>query len=164
MLLFYLIVEQLPIHKAFSNIPAGSSRIHYRHLESIKVSESLQIYICCRLLSVLKMKALISRHPETAALPDGDDNLPLHLAVYYNSSFEVIETIYNVYPSGALGRDLKLLIITILFIVIVFKKSIYYISHVLFGFFYCHYSNKLLISFFEVNHNSIQLFGKVCHK
>mmetsp|Transcript_33544 Transcript_33544/g.48666 ORF Transcript_33544/g.48666 Transcript_33544/m.48666 type:complete len:413 (+) Transcript_33544:12-1250(+) len=77
--------EQLPIHKAFSNIPAGSSRIHFRHLESIK--------------------ALISRHPETVSLPDGDDNLPLHLAVYYNSSFEVIEALYNVFPSAALIQD-----------------------------------------------------------
>jgi hypothetical protein len=49
-------------------------------------------------------QALISRHPETASLPDGDDNLPLHLAVYYNSSFEVIETLYNVFPSAALGK------------------------------------------------------------
>ena len=31
--------------------------------------------------------------------------MPLHLAVYYNSSYEVIKEIYEIYPSAALVKD-----------------------------------------------------------
>lgn len=77
--------EQLPIHKAFSYIPNGSTRLIFRHLETIK--------------------ALLKCNPETASLQDSNDSLPLHLAVFYNSSIDVVREIYNVYPSGALVRD-----------------------------------------------------------
>lgn len=77
--------EQLPIHKAFSHIPAGNTRLQYRHLETIK--------------------ALLACNPETASLPDASDSLPLHLAVFHNSSIDVVTELYNVYPSAALVRD-----------------------------------------------------------
>ena len=67
--------EQLPIHKGFSYIPEGSTRLHSRQLQT--------------------MNALLRMNPETASLPDLNDSLPLHLAVFYNSSFEVVQTIYN---------------------------------------------------------------------
>lgn len=34
-------------------------------------------------------------NPETASLPDLNDSLPLHLAVYFNSSLEVVQAVYN---------------------------------------------------------------------
>ena len=43
--------------------------------------------------------------PETCSLPDKDGNLPLHLAVAYNASYEIIEAVYSVYPSAALIPD-----------------------------------------------------------
>lgn len=67
--------EQLPIHKAFSYIPKGSTRLHARHLQTVN--------------------ALLRMNPETASLPDLNDSLPLHLAVFYNSSLEVVQAIYN---------------------------------------------------------------------
>jgi hypothetical protein len=67
--------EQLPIHKAFAYIPAGSSRLHSRHLQTVN--------------------ALLRMNPETASLPDLNDCLPLHLAVYYNASLEVVQAVYN---------------------------------------------------------------------
>ena len=67
--------EQLPIHKAFAYIPAGSTRLHSRHLQTVN--------------------ALLRMNPETASLPDLNESLPLHLAVFYNSSYEVIQAIYN---------------------------------------------------------------------
>lgn len=67
--------EQLPVHKAFSYIPAGSTRLHARHLQTVN--------------------ALLRMNPETASLPDLNDSLPLHLAVYYNSSLEVVQAVYN---------------------------------------------------------------------
>ena len=51
------------------------------------------------------VKALLSVNPEVAALPDRNDSLPLHLAVFHHSPYEVIEYIYNIYPSAALQRD-----------------------------------------------------------
>lgn len=77
--------EQLPMHKAFSFIPADSSRLHSRHLETINT--------------------LLRMNPETASLPDMNDSLPLHLAVYHNSSYEVVEALYNVFPSATLVKD-----------------------------------------------------------
>jgi hypothetical protein len=67
--------EQLPIHKAFAYIPAGSSRLHSRHLQTVN--------------------ALLRMNPETASLPDLNNCLPLHLAVYYNASLEVVQAVYN---------------------------------------------------------------------
>mmetsp|Transcript_60391 Transcript_60391/g.118842 ORF Transcript_60391/g.118842 Transcript_60391/m.118842 type:complete len:404 (+) Transcript_60391:47-1258(+) len=77
--------EQLPIHKAFAYIPAGSTRLHARHLQTVN--------------------ALLRMNPETASLPDVNDSLPLHLAVYYNSSLEVVQAVYNVFPSATLVKD-----------------------------------------------------------
>jgi ankyrin repeat protein len=77
--------EQLPIHKAFGYLAADATRLQFRHLETIR--------------------ALLKYNPETASLPDANDSLPLHLAVFYHSSIEVCTEIYNVYPSAALVRD-----------------------------------------------------------
>ena len=38
---------------------------------------------------------LLRMNPETAALADANDMLPLHLSVYYNCSLEVVQAIYN---------------------------------------------------------------------
>jgi ankyrin repeat protein len=67
--------EQLPIHKAFSYIPDGSSRLHSRHLQTINT--------------------LLRMNPETASLADLNDSLPLHLAVYFNASLDVVQAVYN---------------------------------------------------------------------
>jgi len=77
--------EYLPIHKAFCYIPDSSDRLKRRQLETINI--------------------LLRMNPETAALADANDMLPLHLSVYYNCSLEVVQAIYNVYPSGALVKD-----------------------------------------------------------
>lgn len=77
--------EDLPIHRLFSYIPSDSLRLHYRQLETLK--------------------CLLYYNPESAALTDIHDTLPLMMAVYFNSSYEVIELLYNVYPSAALIPD-----------------------------------------------------------
>jgi hypothetical protein len=41
------------------------------------------------------VNALLRMNPETASLPDLNDSLPLHLAVYFNSSLEVVQAVYN---------------------------------------------------------------------
>ncbi len=50
-------------------------------------------------------KILVNSDPETVSMKDSGGNLPLHLATYYNSSYELIELLYHAYPSGALVRD-----------------------------------------------------------
>eukprot|EP01040_Poterioochromonas_malhamensis_P007878 gene7878-8517_t len=77
--------EQLPIHKIFSYMPKDAYRLQKRQLESIK--------------------SVCTINPEIVSLPDRNNQLPLHLAVYYHSSYEVVEYLYNIYPSGALIRD-----------------------------------------------------------
>jgi len=51
------------------------------------------------------VNTLLRMNPETASLPDLNDSLPLHLAVFFNSSLEVVQAVYNVYPSAALVKD-----------------------------------------------------------
>jgi hypothetical protein len=77
--------EQLPIHRLFSLIPKDSFRLYKRQLESLK--------------------AICAINPEVISFPDRNNMLPLHLAVYYHSSYEVVEYIYNIYPSAALIQD-----------------------------------------------------------
>jgi ankyrin repeat protein len=77
--------EQLPIHRLFSFIPKESFRLQKRQFESLK--------------------CLCSVNPEVISLPDRNNQLPLHLAVIAQAGYEVIEYIYNIYPSGALIKD-----------------------------------------------------------
>lgn len=74
----------LPIHRLFQNLPK-LQRIQWRQLETAKI--------------------LIASDPEIVSVKDGHGNLPLHLATYYNSSFELIELLYSAYPSGSLVKD-----------------------------------------------------------
>lgn len=77
--------EELPIHKVFSFIPPESSRLYHRQFETLK--------------------AILNFNPEVAALPDRNDSLPLHLAVFHNCSPQIIEYVHAVYPSATLVRD-----------------------------------------------------------
>eukprot|EP01033_Poteriospumella_lacustris_P002994 gene2994-2194_t len=77
--------EDLPIHKVFSFIPRESSRLYHRQFETIK--------------------AILNFNPEVAALPDRNSSLPLHLAVFFQCTFEVVQYIHAVYPSATLVRD-----------------------------------------------------------
>ena len=43
--------------------------------------------------------------PESITYTDENGRLPLHLAILYDSSFDIIEYIYNTYPSGAIIQD-----------------------------------------------------------
>lgn len=67
--------EQLPIHRVFCSIPTDSIRLHRRQLDTLLV--------------------LLRMNPETASLQDGNESLPLHLAAYYESSYEVVKVLYN---------------------------------------------------------------------
>lgn len=77
--------EALPIHKAFYFIEKGHTRLINRQLDTVK--------------------AILQVNPEVAALPDENNMLPLHLAVYNRSSLAIIEYVFNIYPSAALVRD-----------------------------------------------------------
>lgn len=77
--------EDLPIHKVFSFIPRDSPRLYHRQFETIKV--------------------ILNFNPEVAALPNRNNSLPLHLAVFYQCNFEVVQYIHSVYPSATLVRD-----------------------------------------------------------
>lgn len=77
--------EELPIHKVFSFIPKDSPRLFHRQFETIK--------------------AILNFNPEVSALPDRNNSLPLHLAVFFNCSLEVVQYIHAVYPSATLVRD-----------------------------------------------------------
>lgn len=77
--------EDLPIHKVFAFIPKESPRLYHRQFETIK--------------------AILNFNPEVAALPDRNNALPLHLAVFYQCSYEVVQYIHAVYPSATLVRD-----------------------------------------------------------
>jgi len=77
--------EQLPIHKAFSFIRQDATRLRWRQLELLRI--------------------ILDENPETVSQQDKDGNLPLHLAVSYNSTVEVVEAIYSVFPTAALIPD-----------------------------------------------------------
>lgn len=77
--------ECMAIHKAFYYIEKENKRLHNRQLETVK--------------------ALLQVNPEIAALPDENNMLPLHLAVYNRCSYEVVEYVYNIYPSAVLVKD-----------------------------------------------------------
>ena len=51
------------------------------------------------------LRILVEHNPETIAMTDKEGSLPLHLAVYFNSSIEIIELLVSTYPSGSLLRD-----------------------------------------------------------
>ena len=76
---------QVPLHKAFYYINKDSTRLKWRQLESVNL--------------------LLESDAQTAAIQDDNGSLPLHLAAYYNTSYECLETLFNVYPSGALVKD-----------------------------------------------------------
>jgi hypothetical protein len=79
--------EELAIHRLLSlYIDKDSYRLQKRQLECLK--------LICEI------------NPEIISYVDGRSGmLPLHLAIYYNANYEVIEYIYNIYPSGALVKD-----------------------------------------------------------
>jgi hypothetical protein len=77
--------DELPIHCAFAWISQDDKRGRWRQLETLRI--------------------ILDENAETCSLADKDGNLPLHLAVAYNASFEVIEAIYSVYPTAALLPD-----------------------------------------------------------
>eukprot|EP01039_Chlorochromonas_danica_P002667 gene2667-2912_t len=77
--------ESLPIHKCFHYIEKGFKRLHFRQMETVK--------------------AILQVNPEVAALQDENNMLPLHLAVFFKAAAEVVDYIYNIYPSGALVKD-----------------------------------------------------------
>lgn len=78
--------EDLPIHILLATfIPKGQARLQTRQLESLK--------------------AILHVNPEVAALPDRNDCLPLHLATFNHASYEVVEFLYQIYPSAALVKD-----------------------------------------------------------
>jgi ankyrin repeat protein len=61
--------DELPIHKAFVFINSENKRSRWRQLELLRI--------------------LLDENPETVSPVDKDGNLPLHLAVGFNASFEV---------------------------------------------------------------------------
>ena len=75
---------QVPLHRLFQYLPA-SKRLLWHQLEVLKL--------------------LVEYNPETVTLVDKDGSLPLHLAVYYNSSTEVVELLAGTYPSALLIKD-----------------------------------------------------------
>ena len=77
--------DELPIHKAFIFIQRDNTRSKWRQLELLRI--------------------LLDENPETVSQVDKDGNLPLHLAVGFNASYEVCEAVYNVYPTAALLPD-----------------------------------------------------------
>jgi ankyrin repeat protein len=104
--------EDLAIHKVFSFLPNEDS--HHSTLEQMELHDvefgngDLTKSKAPRRLhhrQLETIKALLSVNPEIAALPDRHDSLPLHLAIFHNSPYEVIEYIYNIYPSAALIKD-----------------------------------------------------------
>ena len=76
---------QVPLHKAFYYISKDSTRLKWRQLECVNL--------------------LLESDAQTAAIQDDNGSLPLHLAAFYNTSYECLETLFNVYPSGALVKD-----------------------------------------------------------
>jgi ankyrin repeat protein len=77
--------DELPVHYAFGWVKRDDKRGRWRQLETMRI--------------------ILDANPETCSLPDKDGNLPLHLAVAYNASYEIIEAVYSVYPSAALIPD-----------------------------------------------------------
>lgn len=77
--------EELAIHKVFSYIPKEATRLYFRQLECVK--------------------AIAAVNPEVLTYADREDRIALHLAIYYHASYELIEYIYNIYPSAALVKD-----------------------------------------------------------
>jgi ankyrin repeat protein len=112
--------EELPIHKVFSFIPTDGdanpgiestleqAEKHENGIGGERQTNSIKGNKAPRRLfhrQLETVKALLSVGPEVAALPDRYDCLPLHLAVFHNAPYEVIEYIYNIYPSAALMKD-----------------------------------------------------------
>lgn len=76
---------ELPIHRVFQFVPRNSM-LATRQLETIKI--------------------LLESHPGTAQFPSDEDGLlPLHLAVKFDCTFETIQYVYNMFPSGSLQYD-----------------------------------------------------------
>jgi len=48
---------------------------------------------------------MLDENPEAVSHRDTAGNLPLHLAITNDASIEVIEAVYNVYPTAALLPD-----------------------------------------------------------
>ena len=77
--------NQFPIHRIFSII--------YSH-ETLKIYQQLH-----------SLQALVQSCPESITYTDENGRLPLHLSILYDSSYDLIEYIYNTYPSGAIIQD-----------------------------------------------------------
>jgi len=77
--------DELPIHKAFVHVRKDNQQKRWRQLELLRI--------------------ILDENPETVSQVDKEGNLPLHLAVGFNASYEVCEAVYNVYPTAALLPD-----------------------------------------------------------
>ena len=78
--------EELPIHKALIVfVQRDDKRQRWKQLELLRI--------------------ILDENPETVSQADKDGNLPLHLAVGFNASYEVCEAVFNVYPTAALLPD-----------------------------------------------------------
>ena len=85
---------ELPLHQIFSHILRDESN-----------SEKDRSRARWKQLEILRI--MLEECPETVSHRDNAGDLPLHLAINLDASIEVIEAIYNVYPTAALLPDNK---------------------------------------------------------